>query len=100
MVDILRETYCGKIGAEYMYIQRPDEKIWLQERMESPTLSSISREEKIRILDNLQRAEEFEHFLDRRYIGQKRFSLEGAETTISVLTELANLCADDDAHEM
>ena len=100
MVDILRETYCGKIGAEYMYIQRPEEKIWLQERMESPELSYISKEEKLRILDNLTRGEEFEHFLDRRFIGQKRFSLEGAETTISVLAELADLCAEHDAHEM
>jgi 2-oxoglutarate decarboxylase len=101
MVDCLRETYCGKIGAEYMYIQRPEEKIWLQERMESPELSyRLSKEEKLRILDNLMRAEEFEHFLDRRFIGQKRFSLEGAETTISVLAELANLCAASDAQEM
>ena len=101
MVDLLRETYCGKIGAEYMYIQRPEEKIWLQERMESPDRSyQLSREEKLRIFDNLLQAEEFEHFLDRRFIGQKRFSLEGAETTISVLTELANLCAENDAHEM
>ncbi len=101
MVDLLRETYCGKIGAEYMYIQRPEEKIWLQERMESPAHSyHLTKEEKLRILDNLMRAEEFEHFLDRRFIGQKRFSLEGAETTISVLAELANLCAEHGAHEM
>jgi 2-oxoglutarate dehydrogenase E1 component len=101
MVDLLRAVYCGKIGAEYMYIQRPEEKIWLQERMESPQYHyEISREEKLRIFDNLLRAEEFEHFLDRRFIGQKRFSLEGAETTISVLTELANLCAENNAHEM
>ncbi len=100
MVDLLRETYCGKIGAEYMYIQRPEEKNWLQERMESPQESIISQEDKIRILDNLLRAEEFEHFLDRRFIGQKRFSLEGSETTISVLMELANLCAENGVHEM
>jgi 2-oxoglutarate decarboxylase len=100
MVDLLRETYCGRIGAEYMYIQRPEEKIWLQERMESPELSYISKEEKLRIFDNLLRAEEFEHFLDRRFIGQKRFSLEGAETTIPVLAEFADLCAEHDVHEM
>jgi multifunctional 2-oxoglutarate metabolism enzyme len=100
MVDLLRETYCGKIGAEYMYIQRPEEKIWLQERMESPELSYISKEEKLRIFDHLLRAEEFEHFLDRRFIGQKRFSLEGAETTIPVLAQLADLCAEHDAHEI
>jgi len=100
MVDLLRETYCGKIGAEYMYIQRPEEKNWLQERMESPQESVISQADKVRILDNLLRAEEFEHFLDRRFIGQKRFSLEGSETTISVLMELANLCAENGVHEM
>jgi multifunctional 2-oxoglutarate metabolism enzyme len=101
MIDLLREVYCAKIGAEYMYISRPEEKKWLQERMESPQYSyRIGKEEKFRILDNLLRAEEFEHFLDRRYIGQKRFSLEGAETTISVLVELANLCAEQDGHEM
>ena len=101
MVDILRETYCGKIGCEYMYIQRPEEKLWLQQRMESPQYAfQLSTEEKIRIFDHMLQAEEFEHFLDRRYIGQKRFSLEGAETTISVLAELANLSADSDVQEI
>jgi 2-oxoglutarate dehydrogenase E1 component len=101
MIDLLREVYCGKIGAEYMYISRPEEKIWLRERLESPQHSyAIGKDEKLRIFDHLLCAEEFEHFLDRRYIGQKRFSLEGAETTISVMLELANLCADQDCHEM
>ena len=101
MVDVLRETYCGKIGCEYMYIQRPEEKLWLQQRMEAPQFAfKLSRDEKIRILDDLLQAEEFEHFLDRRFIGQKRFSLEGAETTISVLAELANLAADHDVQEI
>ena len=101
MVDLLRETYCGKIGCEYMYIQRPEEKLWLQQRMEAPQFAfKLSRDEKIRILDHMLQAEEFEHFLDRRFIGQKRFSLEGAETTISVLAELANLSADHDVQEI
>ncbi len=101
MVDVLRETYCGKIGCEYMYIQRPEEKLWLQQRMEAPQFAfKLSRDEKIRILDHMLQAEEFEHFLDRRFIGQKRFSLEGAETTISVLAELANLSADHDVQEI
>ncbi len=101
MVDLLRETYCGKIGCEYMYIQRPEEKLWLQQRMESPEHAfKLSKEEKIRIFDDMLQAEEFEHFLDRRYIGQKRFSLEGAETTISILAELANLAADNDVQEV
>lgn len=101
MIDCLRQVYCGKIGAEYMYIQRPDEKLWLMERMESPAYHyEISKEEKLRIFDNLLRAEEFEHFLDRRFIGQKRFSLEGAETAISALTEIANFCAESNVHEV
>ncbi len=100
MVDCLRQTYCGKIGTEYMYIQRPEEKTWLQERLERLTVDSPSKEEKLWILENLLQAEEFEHFLDRRFIGQKRFSLEGAETTIPILAELANLTADNGGHEL
>jgi multifunctional 2-oxoglutarate metabolism enzyme len=101
MVDVLRATYCGKIGCEYMYIQRPEEKIWLQERMEAPEHAfHLSKEEKLRVLNDLLEAEEFEHFLDRRYIGQKRFSLEGAETTIAILADIANLAADQDAQEI
>jgi multifunctional 2-oxoglutarate metabolism enzyme len=101
MVDVLRSTYCGKIGCEYMYIQRPEEKIWLQERMESPEFAfKLSKEGKLRVLNDLLEAEEFEHFLDRRYIGQKRFSLEGAETTIAIFADLASLAADHDAQEV
>ncbi len=101
MIDVLRETYCGKIGCEYMYIQRPEEKIWLQERLEAPEYSfKLSKEAKLNVLNDLLEAEEFEHFLDRRYIGQKRFSLEGAETTIAVLSDLASLAASRDAQEI
>jgi 2-oxoglutarate dehydrogenase E1 component len=101
MIELLRTTYCGKIGCEYMYIQRPEEKIWLQERMEPETNSwPIPKEDKLRILENLLSAEEFEHFLDRRFIGQKRFSLEGAETAIPILTEIANCAAETNVHEI
>ena len=65
-----------------MYIQRPEEKVWLQDQMETETgIWPSSKEQKLRILEDLLRGEEFERFLDRRFIGQKRFSLEGAETT-------------------
>ncbi len=94
MVDHLRQAYCGKIGTEYMYIQRTEEKCWLQHRLEQPAAPSLSSTEKLRILENLMLAEEFELFLDRRFIGQKRFSLEGAETTISILNEISSLAAD------
>jgi 2-oxoglutarate dehydrogenase E1 component len=99
MVDRLRETYCGKFGCEYMYIQRTEEKLWLQKRLETHA-PALSKEDKLRILENLLQAEEFELFLDRRFIGQKRFSLEGAETTIAILAGAVNLAADHGAHEV
>ena len=100
MVDHLRTAYCGKIGTEYMYIQRTEEKCWLQERLEQPVIPAPSAPEKVRILENLMMAEEFELFLDRRFVGQKRFSLEGAETTISILNEIASLAADLNKREI
>ena len=60
-----------------------------------PASGRIRRRERLRILEDLLRAEEFEHFLDRRFIGQKRFSLEGAETAIAILSDLANRAADN-----
>src|SRR5262249_44008163 len=82
----LRQTYCRTIGVEYLHIQDTDIKRWLQERME-PNLNQplFSREKKLRILRQLHYAEMFEQFLHTRYVGQKRFSLEGAETLIPVL---------------
>jgi 2-oxoglutarate dehydrogenase E1 component len=101
MIELLRSTYCGKIGAEYMYIQRPDEKVWLQHQMETKTgIWPDSADQKLRILEDLLRGEEFEHFLDRRFIGQKRFSLEGAETAIAILSDLANRSADNGVEEI
>jgi 2-oxoglutarate dehydrogenase E1 component len=101
MIELLRATYCGKIGAEYMYIQRTQEKEWLQHQMETQTdIWPRSTEQRLRILEDLQRGEEFENFLDRRFIGQKRFSLEGAETAIAILADLASRAADDNVHEM
>ena len=101
MVELLRATYCGKIGAEYMYIQRPEEKVWLQGQMETETgIWPNTPEQKLRILEDLLRGEEFEHFLDRRFIGQKRFSLEGAETAIALLADLAIRAANEDVQEI
>ena len=101
IIELLRATYCGKIGAEYMYIQRPEEKTWLQTQMETETgIWPRSKEQKVRILEDLLRAEEFERFLDRRFIGQKRFSLEGAETAIALLCELSNRAADSGVREI
>ena len=101
MIELLRSTYCGKIGAEYMYIQRSDEKVWLQQQMEMHTgIWPSSKEQKLQILEDLLRGEEFEHFLDRRFIGQKRFSLEGAETAIALLSDFASRAAANGVEEV
>ena len=86
IVAILRETYCGRIGVEYMHIQSPGERAWIQEKFEKhqsrPVLSVGIRKE---ILRTLTQAETFERFLDRRYTGTKRFGIEGAESLMPAL---------------
>ncbi|MGE5399149.1 MAG: multifunctional oxoglutarate decarboxylase/oxoglutarate dehydrogenase thiamine pyrophosphate-binding subunit/dihydrolipoyllysine-residue succinyltransferase subunit [Ignavibacteriales bacterium] len=101
ILNILHQTYCDKIGAEYMHIQNPEEKSWLQKKME-PVQNHISfdTELKKRILWKLETAEEFEHFLHTKFIGHKRFSLEGSETVIPVLDYLINIAAEDAVQEI
>jgi 2-oxoglutarate dehydrogenase E1 component len=86
IIAILRETYCGKIGVEYMHIQNPGERAWIQEKFEKrqsrPSLSTTVKKE---ILKTLTVAETFERFLDRRYTGTKRFGIEGAESLMPAL---------------
>jgi len=86
VLDTLRETYCGKIGPEYMHIQETVQKKWLQDRME-PTRNhdALDGAAKRRILKKLNDAEAFEKFLHTKYVGHKRFSLEGAESLIPML---------------
>ncbi len=100
ILQTLRQTYCGKIGCEYMNIQHPEQKRWLQQRME-PQANSWPLDEKTRltILTRLLEAEEFEHFLAARFVGHKRFSLEGAEAAIIILHQLLDLAADAGAAE-
>jgi len=101
ILDQLRSTYCGKIGCEYMNIQHIEQKRWLQEHME-PRANNwpIPRETQVRILEDLLDGEEFEHFLGNRFVGQKRFSLEGGETAIPILQEILNLAAAGNVHEV
>jgi len=85
----LHETYCRSIGAEYMFIRDPQKLKWLQERMErSQNLPKYSKEEKKNILNKLTQAVVFENFLHTKFVGQKRFSLEGSETLIPALKTL------------
>ncbi|HYA39833.1 MAG TPA: 2-oxoglutarate dehydrogenase E1 component, partial [Syntrophobacteraceae bacterium] len=89
VISALRQTYCRSVGVEYMHLQDPDERLWLQERMEpSRNTPSLSRDQKLEILNKLCQATLFEHFLHTRYVGQKRFSLEGAEVVIPMLDYL------------
>jgi len=100
ILDTLRETYCGKIGPEYMHIQETVQKKWLQDRME-PTRNkqALDLPTKRRILMKLNDAESFEKFLHTKYVGHKRFSMEGAESVIPMLDFLFNEATADGVQE-
>ena len=95
----LRDAYCRTIGIEYMHIQDQDEKTWLQHRLER-RIKPPSSEEKIEILTRLNQAEAFETFLHTKYVGQKRFGLEGVESLIPLLTSLLDEAAEEDILEV
>lgn len=89
LLQALRETYCGTIGAEYMFIADQTIKKWWQEKLESiRSLSNFNVEEKRQILDRVTAAEGLERYLSAKYVGQKRFSLEGGESFIACMDEL------------
>jgi len=89
ILQALRETYCGTIGPEFMHVTDPTEKRWWQERLESiRSKPSFSIDEKKHILDRLTAAEGLERYLHTKYVGQKRFSLEGGESFIASMDEL------------
>ena len=86
LLERLKKTYCGFVGVEYLHIQETKKRRWLQARMEpNSNLSQFSREQTLRIFRKIIEGEAFEQFLHTRYLGQKRFSLEGAETLIACL---------------
>ncbi len=84
ILGILRDAYCRTIGIEYMHIQDPEQKSWIQSQVEGVS-GGLSAEEQRHILERLNAAEAFERFLHTRYVGQKRFGLEGAESAIPLL---------------
>ncbi|WP_137893953.1 2-oxoglutarate dehydrogenase E1 component [Ramlibacter sp. 2FC] len=89
LLNALRETYCGTIGAEYMYATDQNQKRWWQQKLESlRSKPSFGPEKKKHILDRLTAAEGLERFLHTKYVGQKRFSLEGGESFIAAMDEL------------
>ena len=89
IIKALRQTYCSTIGAEFMYIADPAEKRWWQQRLESNrSTPSFDADKKRHILDRLTAAEGLERYLHAKYVGQKRFSLEGGESFIAAMDEL------------
>jgi 2-oxoglutarate dehydrogenase E1 component len=101
ILETLRQTYCGKIGCEYMNIQVPEQKRWLQHRMEpEANCWLLANEVRLRVLKSLIAAEEFEHFLHSRYVGQKRFALEGGETALAIVAEIVERAAANNVHEV
>jgi len=89
ILERVRRTYCRSVGVEFTYLQDPGRKAWLQKRIEeSENVTAFSRDEQLRILDSLDAAEGFERFLHTKFIGQKRFSLEGGESLIPILDTL------------
>jgi len=93
IIASLQRTYCGHVGVEYVHIQDQDCRLWLQEQIESTRLQpAFTRAQKVRILRRVHKAELFEKFLHTKYVGQKRFSLEGGETIIAALDAVIDHC--------
>ena len=99
ILAVLRDTYCRTVGFEYMHIQDPQQKKWIQGQVEGVS-DDLDGGEKRHILSRLNGAEAFERFLHTRYIGQKRFGLEGAESGIVFVDEVIQKCADNEFEEV
>src|SRR5213595_3476563 len=87
ILGVLRDAYCRRIGVEYMHIQEPDQKRWIQEQVEGVN-TALEPEEQRHILDRLNSAEAFERFLHTKYVGHKRFGLEGGESAIPMMDSI------------
>jgi 2-oxoglutarate dehydrogenase E1 component len=93
ILGILRDSYCRSVGVEYMHISIPEERRWMQEHMEVGVYLT-AREEQLRILRKLNSAEAFESFLQTKFVGQKRFSLEGGESVIPITDAIVSAAAE------
>ena len=99
VLGVLRDTYCRRVGIEYMHIQGPEERRWIQDRIEIKYAKPDQDEQK-HVLNRLNAAEAFETFLQTKYVGQKRFSLEGGESLIPLLDEVLKASAESGLDEM
>jgi 2-oxoglutarate dehydrogenase E1 component len=97
LLGVLRDAYCRTIGVEYMHIQSTDEQAWIQQRVEIKP-QAFTKQQKDRILERLNAAEAFERFLATKYVGTKRFGIEGAESAIPILDEILSGAADEGLH--
>ncbi len=103
VIDHMHKIYCGNIGFEYCHIENREKRMWLRDKIENRNLNSDyghGQDKKKRILSKLNGAVVFEKFLHTKYIGQKRFSLEGGETTIAALDAIINQGASDKVEEV
>jgi len=101
VLENLRLTYCDHVGVEYMHIQDVDVRTWLQEKMETTrNQPDFSTAERVRILRRVHKAELFERFLHTKYVGQKRFSLEGGETMVAAVDTIIESCPDCGVEEV
>jgi 2-oxoglutarate dehydrogenase E1 component len=101
IITALQETYCSSIGVEFLHIQRKPMRNWIIERMETTGgKKELSQEHKVRILTDLVKAEEFEHFLHATFIGQKRFSLEESEVLIPALHQIVDNAIETDVTDI
>lgn len=99
ILAVLRDAYCRSIGVEYMHITDPEERNWLQREIETPR-RPFEKEEHTHIMDRLNAAEAFETFLQTKFVGQKRFSLEGGESVIPMLDSILHDSAHDEVEEV
>ncbi|WP_304047212.1 multifunctional oxoglutarate decarboxylase/oxoglutarate dehydrogenase thiamine pyrophosphate-binding subunit/dihydrolipoyllysine-residue succinyltransferase subunit [Jatrophihabitans endophyticus] len=99
ILGVLRDAYCRRVGVEYMHITDPEQRRWIQQRIEVKS-DQPTRDEQLHILGRLNVAEAFETFLQTKYVGQKRFSLEGAETVIALLDAVLGEAADESLDEV
>ncbi|MEU5611298.1 multifunctional oxoglutarate decarboxylase/oxoglutarate dehydrogenase thiamine pyrophosphate-binding subunit/dihydrolipoyllysine-residue succinyltransferase subunit [Streptomyces sparsogenes] len=99
ILGVLRDSYCRTTGIEFMHIQDPKQRKWIQDRVERPH-SKPERDEQLRILRRLNAAEAFETFLQTKYVGQKRFSLEGGESVIPLLDAVLDAAAESRLDEV
>jgi len=99
ILKVLRDSYCRTLGVEYMHIQDPEQRRWIQDRLEVPQ-EKLSRTDQLEILRRLNSAEAFETFLQTKFVGQKRFSLEGGESTIAVLDAILDAACDAEMDEV